>query len=518
MASLKTPVGHGEVLTEPDYGQWARIARSTAESVRDLDVSIAGMALGDLRSMARRDAVIRAREFSVRMGVPLRPVQDEPDLLVMTGHQPEFYHPGIWVKDFLLQRLSEETGAAAIELIVDSDGFDSLDLHAPCLVPQPRICSSTLARARPGASYGSSPVPDAREIAHFCDQVVRAIDTLGIPAIRKHFDDFRSLLQEAAGSAEDLSELVTFARRRFEVSAGSDYLALPVTSMSRGEPFLAMVSHIALDAVEFASSHNRVLHEHRSRTGIRNTAQPVPDLTVRDGLVELPLWSLDGGVRRTVWARTGHMPALVVDGQVVVDLDEDAVGRLQASGLALAPKAILLTLYARLLLSDLFIHGVGGGRYDEITDGLVRDYLGIEPPRYAIASLTMYLPLGARVVPEDEVSQLSMALNRLRHNPDEALDDIEFIDPDERTRAFGLAREKETLVAAIGRPDADKKSLGARIRDVNAGLASVVAPQERRLRTELDELLRMRQAGEVLTDRTYPFCFWDPLEIADTVR
>jgi len=28
----------------------------------------------------------------------------------------------------------------------------------------------------------------------------------------------------------------------------------------------------------------------------------------------------------------------------------------------------------------------------------------------------------------------------------------------------------------------------------------------------------MQQASEILTDRTYPFCFWSPEEIADKAR
>ena len=42
---------------------------------------------------------------------------------------------------------------------------------------------------------------------------------------------------------------------------------------------------------------------------------------------------------------------------------------LQASGTPIAPKALALTLFARMFVCDLFIHGVGGGRYDRVTDG-----------------------------------------------------------------------------------------------------------------------------------------------------
>ncbi len=126
-----------------------------------------------------------------------------------------------------------------------------------------------------------------------------------------------------------------------------------------------------------------------------------------------------------------------------------------------APKALLLTMFTRLFLCDLFIHGVGGGGYDQVTDGIIRRYFGIEPPRFVVASLTMFLPLGAHVVTDAEVQAATERLNRFEHNPDALICDVEFDSVEERERALGLAREKSELVSAMKQPDADKKRLGA---------------------------------------------------------
>ena len=58
-------------------------------------------------------------------------------------------------------------------------------------------------------------------------------------------------------------------------------------------------------------------------------------------------------------------------------------------------RALTNTLFARLFLSDLFIHGIGGGKYDELTDDLIRRFYGIEPPEFLILSATRLLPLPA---------------------------------------------------------------------------------------------------------------------------
>ncbi len=50
-------------------------------------------------------------------------------------------------------------------------------------------------------------------------------------------------------------------------------------------------------------------------------------------------------------------------------------------------------MFARLVLSDVFIHGIGGAKYDQLTDAIVRRFFGVEPPGYLVATATLKLPL-----------------------------------------------------------------------------------------------------------------------------
>ncbi len=128
-----------------------------------------------------------------------------------------------------------------------------------------------------------------------------------------------------------------------------------------------------MSANEFAEAYNAELGAFRARTSTRSPAQPFPDLRRRDDLVELPFWWPSDGRRRSVWARTGS-PALVVDGDVMAELDddaEDAFALMVAAAPRVAPKALALTMFERVLVAVLFIHGVGGGGYDEVTDGVI---------------------------------------------------------------------------------------------------------------------------------------------------
>jgi hypothetical protein len=210
----------------------------------------------------------------------------------------------------------------------------------------------------------------------------------------------------------------------------------------------------------------------------------------------------------------------VADGRVLCSLGADpatAAQTLSASSVALAPKALALTLFTRMFVADLFIHGVGGGRYDQVTDDVVHRYFGVDAPSFAVASATMLMPLGLPVIADAEIEEASMALNRLEHNPDQMLGEMSFDSAADASRAAGLVSEKRALVEEIARPDADKKTTGARIRAVNAELATLLAPVKQELTELVARLERSRDARDILTDRTYPFCFWDPADMAGTV-
>jgi hypothetical protein len=518
---LNAPTGHGEVVTHPSFAAWAEQARANARAAAAWDFSVAGAPATELRRRARREAVAAAARFSERLGVPVAPAPAEPDLVVVTGHQPELFHPGIWVKHFLLQRLAEETGATALDLVVDSDGFSSLGVEVPSMRPVLARRSIYLAVGEPDGCYATAPVPPPERIREFREAGLAALWTLPAPAIGRHFDQFCAEIEGAARDASNLAEVVVLARRRYEASAGTTYLELPITAEASGGAFRAFFVDLALRAERVRDAYNGALHTYRARKKMRSLAQPFPDLA-RDGdLIELPFWTLVNGTRKSVWARSSDVVEIRVEDQVFVRLPRDpeaAAAALEAAPMRLAPKAATLTMYNRLFVADLFVHGIGGARYDRVTDAIAEALYGVEPLPFAVASMTMYLPIGARVVTSGEIEEAERRLDRFTHNPDDFLDEVDFASAGERKRAFELAEEKERLVEALGRPGADKRSLGARVREINREMGELLAPLREELREEIQHLRERRNAADVLTDRTYPFCFWDPREIQDKAR
>lgn len=510
------PSADGELLVEPPFETWASQTRSNAAAVESWSFEVAGVDARELRALARVEALSAAKQYCSRLGIGTRTVEAVPDLILATGHQPELYHPGVWAKDFLLQKLADQTGAAAIDIVVDSDGFDTLGMRTPCMRPEPSVCRADLAIGQKDGCYACAEVPSGDVLGEFIGAGKEALATLPLAAPLHNFERFCLALEAAAPIARNLAECVTVARRSYEAAAGTDYLELPITSLARSRAFAQFVVDIALDAHAFANAYNSALAAYRTRTGTRSAAQPFPDLEVRDDAVELPLWAV-GDERRTVWVRTAGGPALLADGETLCSLDGgpgSASERLAAADLTLVPKALALTLFVRMFVADLFIHGVGGGRYDQVTDDVALRYFGVEPPAFVVASLTALLPLGVPVVSDAEIEEAAMALNRLEHNPDQMLADAQFGSTREAELAASLAAEKRRLVGEIARPEADKKTVGARIRAVNADLAALLAPVKERLIGRVAELERARDARDVLNDRTYPLCLWDPVEIS----
>jgi hypothetical protein len=83
----------------------------------------------------------------------------------------------------------------------------------------------------------------------------------------------------------------------------------------------------------------------------------------------------------------------------------------------------MTTLFLRFVLSDLFVHGVGGGLYDSVTDEIASRLWGLTPPKMIVASATLHLPVvePAGAVELDE-RKLNDQLRWLRSSPERFLD------------------------------------------------------------------------------------------------
>jgi hypothetical protein len=178
-------------------------------------------------------------------------------------------------------------------------------------------------------------------------------------------------------------------------------LASPVWS---AEPFLLFAHHLIAHAGEFATRYNRALAEYRREKKVKTPTRPMPDVIVSGDAVELPFWldflSTGDRIRPTVFATDrGYVLALSSGDEFTFDASADgwdAAAKLatwlRRHELRLAPRALVLTMFARLCIADQFVHGIGGGQYDQITDRIIGSHFSLRPPRFSVTTATMYLP------------------------------------------------------------------------------------------------------------------------------
>src|SRR5262249_49402335 len=90
-----------------------------------------GRTWADLRRQARAQAVAAAQDYLRQAGEPI-PDYGQASLL-MAGHQPELFHPGVWVKNFALHGLAHAVGATPTTFIVATATAKASSVRRPVL-------------------------------------------------------------------------------------------------------------------------------------------------------------------------------------------------------------------------------------------------------------------------------------------------------------------------------------------------------------------------------------------------
>jgi hypothetical protein len=443
--------------------------------------------------------------------------------LVVMGHQPVFFHPGVWMKYFLLSKLCAATGAIGLYCIVDSDATGPISAPIPTGRDGRRSSPGDIGRTirtlvTPAADLPleSAAVPDAEAWSAFARGVGGDLGALAMPELVDRFRVFADGEPAARRTASTLGVYLDGLRRRYEARAGAPrYAELGVSALAATPEFYAFALYLLQEPRALLAAYNGALEDHRRAHRIRSAANPFPNLVEVDGKAETPFWTLSRGRRRDLFAsREGGRLLLGTDSQVLatVPAGPEGAAALAASGIALRPKALTLTMFARVCLGDLFIHGVGGGRYDRVTDALTRDLLGVRPAPYAVATATLHLPLGAGRDLEAERHGLERRLMDLRHNPDRHL-----ATAGEAERR--LADEKWALIRALEtmRPGGERREATRRIREVNGLLAERLAPEIARVEAQLDALKARPAPEDVEAFRGYPYFLFDPADVAALV-
>ncbi|HEU5115375.1 MAG TPA: hypothetical protein VFT74_01725, partial [Isosphaeraceae bacterium] len=255
--------------------------------------------------------------------------------------------------------------------------------------------------------------------------------------------------------------------------------------------------------------------DYRRLYGIRSKNHPVPGLARQDDWLEVPfwVWRRENPRRRPLMARqtSGREMELRVAGEndrlaiLPLSPDRDAccavevLGDLAAQGVRIRTRALTTTMYARLLLGDLFVHGIGGAKYDELGDEVIRRFFEIEPPEYLTLSMTLWLGLPTEAADPEDLHHIDHELRDLTFNPDRHL-----IGPrDSSVQALVEAKKQ-----AIAGPQETRKQRVQRyfeIRRINESLRGLVEAQRSPLEIRRRELAHALQQQQLSRGREFAF-------------
>jgi hypothetical protein len=526
--SLRAPQGDGQTLIEPPLDALPQIITANRQRLAHVECDIQGRSLIDLSSSARRALVEKAVAYTRQYrDVPERlvrvaqtspqPPGPSPQAFLLAGHQPQLFHPGVWYKNFVLGSLAEQLGAIPVHLLIDSDLCRSASIRVPTgSVEQPRVDVVPYDEPSAEVPYEERTIRDAETLRSFSNRVTSLIRPLiADPLVTSLWP----MTLDRSSRQTNLGLRLAQGRHALEETWHNDTLELPQSAVCQLPEFGWFLAHVLAHLPRFWSAYNDALAGYRRTHHTRNRAHPVPDLAEIDGWLEAPfwIWSADDPRRLPLFAQQSGDELVITDREtrtyrLAVSSDRDAAPaveqllELSSRGIKIRTRALTTTLFARILLSDLFLHGIGGAKYDQVTDQIARTFFGFEPPEFAAVSATLRLPIAGQRMEAGHDRSCAEQLRELRYHPER------FIHSDGSTLTASAAIDDaiSTKRQWIETPKtlANAHERHAAIAAANEALQPFVADRRRAIKAHCHELQRRKRASSILQSRDYSFCLF----------
>jgi hypothetical protein len=188
---------------------------------------------------------------------------------------------------------------------------------------------------------------------------------------------------------------------------------------------------------------------------------------------------------------------------------------LKERGLKIRPKALVLTLYNRLFISDLFVHGLGGAKYDLVTDEIIKEFFKVEPPHFLVVSCTLYLDFKSSPNASDsKVSALKKKARDLEFNPQRYIDELA-LTKKEKNQIGELAEKKTELIKKIKEASSpvEKHKISEEIKAINNFMGEKVRLIKHELNKKIEKEEEKMKQAKVYTFREFPYCFFSAKEL-----
>ncbi len=527
-ARLKTPQENGGKLIEPPVEAAGELAVANRRIIEGSDYDLQGRRLSLLAAQAREDLIAAALRHTRSYRDAVEPTAPLGSVF-LAGHQPELFHPGVWLKNFVLGHLAQQNGGVAVNLVVDSDTIKSSSLRVPGgSIESPTVEGVLFDRPSGEIPFQARTIQDRSLFESFGRRAAERLAPLvPDPFVREYWP----LVLDCSRRTNNLGECLAQSRHRWEAQWGLATLEIPQSTVCNLPAFGWLTAHLLAHLPRFWEIYNSALADYRRCYHVRSLAHPAPDLAADDDWLEAPfwIWTDDDPRRRRVFVRQRGAEILLSDQhgiEIALSLAAESeadravaqLATLGGRGIHLRSRALLTTLAARLVFGDIFLHGIGGAKYDRLTDAIIERFFGIEAPAYMVVSGTLHLPISRPRVNRDDLYSAERELRELTYHPER------FLDPAAGDRAAGgsqatvsarewIAQKRHSITAPFAPHQARERCRA--IRSANEHLQSLVAPLRADALQRMEILTRQLRAEAVLSSRDYGFCLYPEKNLQD---
>jgi hypothetical protein len=519
---LQAPLGNGDCFIEPAISESLSYIHANHQRFAAFaDIDIGGLSFTALRQQARDEIITAAREHTQTYLDLTHTEFSETTTIVLTGHQPTLFHPGVWFKNFCLDHIAKHTQSLAINLIIDHDLVKSNSIKVPSQTGN-TVTLKTIA-------YDIAAASNRIEITGIQDKNLfnsfpqRVADQLNVFVEDPILESFWKLAQQAP--TDVIGHKFSQARHQLEHRLGMNSLDVPFSTLCRGASFARLLLHLIKNAARFREVYNAVVCEYRKVHRIRNLGHPVPELEILADRIELPLWSWNSSTaeRQRLFCQVTAEQLILSDRPASFELrldraasSNECVEQLQVwqqTDIQFRSRALLTTMFSRLFLGDLFVHGIGGGKYDQVTDQVICDFFGQQPPLFSIATATLGLPLP---LPNDGSTAIAAATADLRHlqfAPDKYLRKLVHLGMNPDAQQSKLLADKQQLLQDSLATN-DKQAWHLAIQKINQDIRNTLPDAAAQLESHRQQLEITQNERTLLQFREFPFLLFPQKTLA----
>jgi hypothetical protein len=168
-----------------------------------------------------------------------------------------------------------------------------------------------------------------------------------------------------------------------------------------------------------------------------------------------------------------------------------------------------------MALGDLFLHGIGGAKYDQLTDLILERFLKVSPPSFLTVTATLRLPIHRPRIDQQDLRQAQSDLRDLEFHPERWLDRYaDEIPAADRQRVDQLQRAKATWIATP-QTRAGARERCQEIRAANQGLSHWTGRLRSAALERREALLQQQRAEAILGSREFAFCLFPEQTLRD---